>query len=130
PVATTLIGSGANGYSGNPATGISAGFRNIDLLVGGSGADTLTGENVHSTWNLAATDTYNDGGASTLMFAGFEILQGGSMNDAFTLTALLAAPINIDGGAGTLDTLTINGTANDDGLSITGTAVTINGVTA
>ena len=52
----------------------------------GTGAGTLTGENVASTWSLDGTPTYSDG-TGTLAISGFGTLQGGTVVDTFTVTA-------------------------------------------
>ena len=70
-----LTSSNSNGYSGTD--GVTSGFAGIDVVVGGSGADTLTGDDVAATWILDATKTYIDGSV-TLTFSAFETLQGGS----------------------------------------------------
>ena len=79
-VGATLRGSGATGFSGSTTDEVV--FDGIDTL---SGTGTLTGENVASTWGLAATRTYSDG-PHTLTFSGFSSLQGGSAADALNLT--------------------------------------------
>ncbi len=94
----TLTGSLANdGFTGNEPdiNGGAVSFAGIDTLTGNGGA--LTGEDVASTWNLDGSPTYNDG-ANTLGFTGFENLVGGSMDDAFNVTA--ASTFNLFGGGG------------------------------
>jgi hypothetical protein len=99
-VSVTLTGSDAAGFHGS-ATGIGAGFRGVDALIGGTGGDTLTGENTDSTWTLGGSPTYDDGNA-TLSFSRFETLQGGSGADTFHLIgdSLGDLAATIDGGAG------------------------------
>ncbi len=116
---------------------------NIDIsgsLTGGAGTDTLIGYAADATWTLARTansgaNTYATGtgtSARSQTFAEFQNLTGGSMNDAFTLTAAHAG--NLDGGAGddrftltAAHTGNLNGGAGDDTLilntggSLTGT---------
>ena len=61
-------------------------FRNINSLVGGSGADSLSGLDAASTWAFGATDTYTSGGVS-LLFSAIETLLGGSAADSFVFGA-------------------------------------------
>ena len=60
-----LTGSNANGFGGTD--GVTSGFAGIYVVVGGSGADTLTGDDVAATWTLAAIKTYNYGTAALLL---------------------------------------------------------------
>ena len=88
-----VTGSAANGYSGT-ANGVSAGYLGINVITGGGG--TLTGRNAASTWALAATTTYSDGGAGgALTFTGFTNLQGGSGVDTFNVTGAGASAVNV-----------------------------------
>src|SRR5262249_9645955 len=70
---------------------------NVETLTAGAATDTLVGENTNSTWSLAANQIYNDG-SSNLAFSGFGVLQGGSGNDNFQVTANTTA--SLSGGAG------------------------------
>src|SRR5207237_659203 len=113
-VDVTLTGSTANGYSGSSAA-VTGGFIGINSITG-NGAGTLTGENVASTWTLAASKTYNDGGVATLTFSGFGTAQGGSAADTFNVTA--ATTLNLKGGLGN-DAFNVNavlsGTVDGEG---------------
>ena len=86
----------------NTATG-TAGVSNIDSFVGGSGVDTLVGDNVENDWNITAL---NGGNVNGLLFSGFENLTGGTDEDRFQFEDGLEVGGSIDGvdGAGT-DTL-------------------------
>src|SRR5262249_9825407 len=136
PVSVVLAGSDDTGFSGAGSTGLTTGFGGIDDLVSGSSlADSITGENVASTWDIGSTLTYSDGSHS-LDVGGFEILNGGSDADTFNINqttaggvaltlngndgddAFVAAnwadvqgDITMDGGAGT-NTLDVNDSAN------------------
>jgi Ca2+-binding RTX toxin-like protein len=79
-------------------------------LIGGAGADTLTGG--------AQADSFD------LSHGGNDIAHGGDGNDTFAMGAALTAADQIDGGAGN-DTLTLNG---DYSAGLTFGASTITGV--
>lgn len=135
PVSVALAGSDATGFSSTNATGV-AGFTGIDSVIGGGNlGDSLTGENVASTWHLNTAQTYNDG-ANTLAFAGFETLNGGSAADAFNLLKSdPSEPLTLNGNDGN-DTFTattwdnlqgdvaMNGGAGTNTLSVDDTANT------
>ena len=94
----TLTGSADEGVHGHDGGG-DRGLRGINAGSTGSGAGTLTGEKVASTWALDGTPTYNDGaGNGDLSFSGFANLQGGTNVDTFNVTA--ASAFNLLGGAG------------------------------
>ncbi|HEX5046116.1 MAG TPA: hypothetical protein VFX89_03265 [Gammaproteobacteria bacterium] len=93
--AVTLTSVAASGFAG---TADAAGFTGIDdVRAGASTADSLTGLNAASTWTIGAAKTYATGG-STLAFAGFENLTGGSAVDTFNLNTAVGGTLN--GGAG------------------------------
>ncbi len=98
-----LTGSNADGFTGTEAD-ITANFDGISVINGNGG--TLTGQSVASTWNLGATQTYNNG-SHTLTYTGFANLQGGTNTDAFNVTT--ANTYNLFGGVG-VDTFTIDAT--------------------
>ena len=93
----TLSGAGTNGLNGT-ASGID-GFSNIDILLGGTGLDTLTGPNVDTVWTLSGSPSLTSGG-QTLTFTGFETLRGGSAGDTFRHTVSTPLTFNLDGGLG------------------------------
>jgi uncharacterized repeat protein (TIGR01451 family) len=99
-VDVVLAGSDAGGFRGT-ATGLGAGFRGIDALVGGTGSNSLTGEDVDSAWRLDGSATYVDG-IATLGFSRFEAIRGGRLADTFLLIgdALGNLAATLDGGAG------------------------------
>src|SRR5882672_4768972 len=90
-----------------------SGTGHVTALDGGAGADnTLTGNNIASTWSITAANagTLTDaGGAQT--FANIQSLQGNSAADSFVLTTTAATVSFLDGGAGT-NTLTGSNTAS------------------
>ena len=109
----TISAAGASGYSGNePGT---ASFSGIDLIVAaGADGDVIAGANLASTWALAASHTYAiDATGSSLDISGFDILQGGSAADVFSLTATANADLR---GGSAADSFSI---AN--GVALTGT---------
>ncbi|MFC1812988.1 hypothetical protein ACFL03_09875, partial [Thermodesulfobacteriota bacterium] len=87
PRDVTLTGTGTtDGFAGTEVS-ITGGFDNINELIAGSdGYDQLAGLNVDATWDIdgPATGTYTASGR-TLSIGNFEMLQGGSGNDDFTL---------------------------------------------
>jgi hypothetical protein len=112
-VSVALKSSDATGYASDSATGVTS-FKGIDVIVGGKGAsDTLTGENVDGTWDLGATQTYDDGaGNGTLNFSGFENLDSGTGNDTFNVTQTTAnVPLTLNAGGGNV-TFNVTNLAN------------------
>jgi hypothetical protein len=131
----TLTGSAVNGYAGNDAGTFSGGFVGINSLTATTGGDSLTGENVLSTWTLGAAPTYDDGGAAgTLAFSGFETLQGGTGVDIFDVTGNYAQSTSVLGGAGAdaftfadgtlLTATTVDGEADNDTFDFDGGDIT------
>ena len=92
--------SASDGSNGTVAI-ITGEFRNMDSVLGSSaGGDSLTGLNSDSTWQVnGASSSYTSGG-HTLAFDGFEVLQGGSAADTFTISSILPYPHTLLGGAG------------------------------
>src|SRR5206468_467612 len=72
-------------FTGNAPNPVSAGFTGLNVLNAGSGANTLTGRNVDSTWTLGTSLTYTDATA-TLTFSNFGTLLGGVAVDTFDIT--------------------------------------------
>ncbi len=127
-VNTTLTGSSINGFSGTTSgsPNPTGGFTNITQINGGSGVNTLNGENVVTSWNItgANSGTLNDG-TFTLGFNHFAKLLGGSSNNNFTLNNG-GAISNIIGGSG-VNTLT--GTSTGNTFIMTGiNSGTVNGI--
>src|SRR5262249_41924342 len=96
-VAVFLTRADGTGYAGHDTLAYTGGFGGIDSLSAAGASDTLTGENVASTWRLGSSQTYSAGGSgggavvasqaaaggvvpssSLLTFSGFETLQGGA----------------------------------------------------
>ena len=90
----TALGS-VDGVAGTEAAVIGE-FTNIDVLVGGTAVDTLTGLDVAATWELDGTHRYLS--TNTLNFSGIENLVGGSEVDTFAISGAQTA--NLAGGAG------------------------------
>ena len=143
-VTATLSGSSANGYNGSESESGTT-FEAIDqLFADASNTNSLTGENASTnpTWDLAATQTYNDGSgndASALVFSNFQTLNGGADGDTFNVTVTTAGgPLTLNGNGGFGDTFNVgfNGTTDPNDVNLTGSlanvqgAFTINGVGA
>ncbi|MCP2729862.1 CHAT domain-containing protein, partial [Limnofasciculus baicalensis] len=79
----------------------------IASVDGGTGNNTLTGNNATNTWNITGN---NSGTVNTLIFSNFNQLKGGSSADAFTFNGGTVTSIN--GGADNNNTLTGDNTAN------------------
>ena len=119
----TLTGSNEEGFAGMEAA-VNAGFYGIDTLVG-NGGGTLTGHSVASTWTLDGT-TYGSG-SNVLNISGFSVLQGGSGDDAFYVTA--DSTFNLYGGSGN-DTFNISAALTGNvhgGAGIDNTVLNVNG---
>ncbi len=84
------------------ATGIAEGFSNIESFVGGSGANTFTGANIASTWQISGA---NAGSVGDSTFTAFRNLVGGSANNTFTFAngGSVSGSINGAAGSNTLD---------------------------
>jgi acrosin len=107
-VSVTLTGSDATGLKSTSATGVTS-FKGINAIVGGQGSsDSLTGENVASTWALGSTNTYSDGSHS-LTFSAFETVNAGTAGDTFNINGTSDVP-TANGGSGN-DTFNINANA-------------------
>ena len=76
------------GFSGNEEElSISGGFTGINTVNATGTGNTLTGDNIDSTWALAAAvtmnNTYSDITGTSLNFSGFNTLQGGEGSNEF-----------------------------------------------
>ena len=85
----------ANGFNGDVSGSLELSFAGINVLVGGSGADTLVGLNAASTWNASS---YTDG-TSSLAFSAVENISGNAMADVLNLSATVTALTISLGGA-------------------------------
>ncbi|MBC1329585.1 beta strand repeat-containing protein, partial [Trichormus variabilis] len=113
-ITLTNLGS-SDGFIGTETT-ISNNFTNIDVVVGSSGNDTLTGINAAANWEIDGTNRYIS--TNSLDISGVENLTGGSNADTFTISGAQTA--NIIGGAGA-DTFQFNDTATLTGTIDGGT---------
>jgi len=99
---TSFDSSDSLGYSGTDTVD-TGGFTGINAVTGLLG-NTLKGDSTTgttSTWTLASSgDTYEDSttGASNLTFSGFGTLQGGTLNNTFTVSTAFTG--TLDGGTG------------------------------
>jgi acrosin len=93
-VQVNLLYSDATGYAGT-ASNLGS-FGGILSVLGGSGRDTMTGEDLANVWTVSSpTTTYSDGGEATdpLPITGFEVFQGGGMVDTFNVVGNVAADL-------------------------------------
>ena len=118
PSATGFVAvSGGNGsdvldYSGLPssisvnlATSSSPGiatFSTIELILGTSGIDTVTGPNLATTWSISGPDIFS---ASKVQFESFENISAGNLKDTFNITSTTASLTGTLTGGGDVDTL-------------------------
>jgi Ca2+-binding RTX toxin-like protein len=91
----TLTTANADGFSGLGG-GVNT-FSGIDALLGGSGADTLTGADQPATFEIDGTNRYLLGPLA-LSFSGFENLLGGSHDDLFQIAGAQTATLSGGGG--------------------------------
>jgi Ca2+-binding RTX toxin-like protein len=91
----SLTGNAADGFAGSAGSLITGGFSDIFTLNGGSGTtDTLTGQDVFSTWLVDPVNTYEDDSTTRILtFDLFENLTGGAEGDTFTVRAALVGNI-------------------------------------
>ncbi len=101
-VSVQITGSDAGGYSGTEGQTFSGGgFQGIDNIIASpsaAGSGILTGDDLTSTWDLGATQTYSDVSATPLSFSGFDTLQAGAGANTFNVEQNTSA--NLNGGAG------------------------------
>ena len=116
-VAYTLSNTGAtDGFDGD-AGGLLADFTNINTLMGGSGADSLTGLNADSTWAISSgVSSYSTGGV-TLAATMIENYVGQDMDDTFSVVGSVVASITSAAGD---DTVNLAGAAALTGDILTG----------
>jgi len=88
----------ASGFNGTVAA-VTGGFSNVGSLLGGTGADTLTGLDGVASWALGLTPEYVSG-AGSLDFGGFDSLIGGALADTFDVADGFATGIDVSGGLG------------------------------
>ena len=93
-VALSMVGTA--GFDGSVTGGSVSMFTGIDSITGSSAADTLTGLDAVSIWNLGASDSYVSG--QTLTFSSFEALTAGTGVDTFNVERSYTG--SLDGGAG------------------------------
>ena len=96
-----------DGYDGDDAGTLLAGFSNINSLAGGASADSLLGLNVDSTWVVATNGSYTANGL-TLGLTSFEVLNGQSGDDTYNVSGTATATLNGSDGA---DVVTLANTA-------------------
>ena len=73
-------------------------INSIENFIGGSGNNTLVGENTNNTFNITDDDEGNINGV--VNFTNFENLQGGSSDDNFVFMDGKTVTGNIDGNSG------------------------------
>lgn len=96
---TSLTGHDASGFSGVATSLLSGGFSGVDSIQAGSSVDTLNGEPVNATWELDGSNRFIESLTSVAVgFSAFELLNGGSLDDAFQVTGTRAVTLSAGGG--------------------------------
>nr|MBC8507270.1 hypothetical protein [Chloroflexota bacterium] len=134
----TFDGDGNVTRSASGTSLVTGGFRNIDILIGGTDTDELIGVDLISTWTIDNVNNRVVSGANDLAFSSIETVTGGSENDTFYISS--NPTIDLYGGAGADsfifannaaldgqidgqdDEDTLNLSAYDNGLGVTLTA--------
>ena len=138
---TLLGGSGNDVFIWNPGDG-------SDVVEGGSGTDTLqfngsnAGENIDVSANGSRATLFRDVGAVTMDLNSVEKIQIAALGGADNIrvndlsgTGIKQVAVNLSAqgaGDGQPDTVTVNGTASNDHISIVGSgaSVVVNGLSA
>ncbi|MBC7819265.1 MAG: hypothetical protein IAG10_20455, partial [Planctomycetaceae bacterium] len=94
----TLTDNSSAGFAGGEAS-VAGGFRGIESLLGSLRNDTLIGDDIAMTWNVADKQLTDTASHRTLTWDSFETLVGGSGNDTFVNLRSSSAN-NLNGGAG------------------------------
>jgi len=104
------------------ATGVGGGFSNIEGFVGGTAANTLTGPNTTSAWQITSA---NAGTVNGNAFSVFQNLVGGSGNNTFAFSngASVSGSINGGSGSNTLDDSNYTTTVNINLTTNTATSI-------
>jgi Ca2+-binding RTX toxin-like protein len=92
-------------------------------MAGGTGADTLIGKNVASTWSVTGP---NSGQVGDFTFKGVENLTGGTANDTFRFSAAGSVAGKIDGGGG-INTLDYSAVSTPAAVNLASNAATRTG---
>ncbi len=100
-------------------------FQNMELVIGTTGSDTLTGSTADETFAIAgATDS---GSVGLLIYQSFENLNGGGGDDVFDIADGLGTTGSLDGGAGS-DTIDYGDYSTAVSVNlVAGTATNIDG---
>jgi hypothetical protein len=89
-------------------------FQGIEVLIGSSASDTLTGpDEGHITWTVSGANSGDVGGVK---FIGFENLVGANLtaNDLFVFDAAGSLSGSVAGGTGTYDSISVQAGAGGD----------------
>ena len=126
-VVLTSVGA-VDGFNGTEAS-VTA-FANIDILIGTSNTDTITGAALNATYELDGTNRYYFG-ANSISFNSFETLVGGIADDTFKFGDAYTFSGSLNGGAGN-DTLDLSAFTTKRIVTLTATSATdgFDGVTA
>ena len=117
---TGTITNGGISFGGNG----SLAFNNLTDLQGGTGSDTVVGQNIANIWNITGVDT---GTYSGISFGGIDALNGGSATDSFLFSNGATFSGNVDGGSGS-DTLDFSAYSGDLTLDLNSTGGSVSGV--
>jgi Ca2+-binding RTX toxin-like protein len=102
-------------------------IRNIENLIGGAAADTLTGDGLaNQLWGNGGNDTLNGGGGNDLLDggSGADVMSGGVGNDVYVVNHLLDQAFEFVGEGVDRVEASVNFTLADniENLTLTGTA--------
>ena len=100
-VVTLTDGAQYLGFNGVIVGSLENGFFNIAEIVGSavSTTDIFKGLDKDSDWTISSAGMVYSYNTKTIMFSGFEILQGGTAADTFTISGTVG-PVDLLGGAG------------------------------
>ncbi len=126
PRAVLLTAPGALVGCDGQDTSLTAGFRNITMLIATAAlTDSLQGADQDAIWSFGVRNTFSSSGR-TLEFRDFEFYTGGSGNDTFVLADGATIPGIVDAAAG-VDTLDLSAYTTDVYINLeTGEATGIN----
>ena len=117
-------GAGNDSISGAAGADVITGGDGLDTIVGGAGIDNLSGGAGNDTFSVTTIGDFTN-------LAAAEVVSGGDGNDNLSFaenTALTISATDLTG-INSVETITINGTANAGSITLTDAVYTANGAT-